>query len=850
MKRFSRTAQALSQQWHHLRQDLWVRDGAILLGLWGITALLDLIWFQLDQGPPAWDQGDHLNRALEHWRLLQGFQPFDASWWRALWELSPGYRAPLVYLVTAPFFWLFGPGYDQAMAVNTLFTGVLIFATYGLGRTLFDRATGLWTALLCPWLPMLVATRLDYLLDYGLTASVLLFFYSLTQWRQPTSQPQSWGWTVGAGIACGLAVLAKFTSAFFLLMPLIWCGVESLMCKRWLRLVQLLCLVGIAILVFGPWFQVNWLTVLTSGTTSNTTWIPAGVNPDNPLSVWSYYLRVLPRMISWPLLWAAMGGLIIALVNIYQGRGQVQALKLGAWIWLWVFMGGAYGLLSLLQNKDPRHIMPYLPVVLLALVRATLVGQRRSRYLRPITAVGLSGLMVLGMFPVIPLPAWAMQRPPDRTAQWPHTEVVSTILAQAPYMKSVLGVIPNTAQLNPMNFDFYGKLADFQVFGREVSLNEAAVDWDAHALDWFVAKSGEQGPDNGTGQAKPRLQEQVANSPDYAIAQTWPLPDESTLFLYHRRQPMLTVATLPDTPETAAPSPLSLSVTVPQSSLAAGETWPVQYDIFGDLAQLETGVLILTWEPLDQAGQPTAGQGWTQDHGVGFGLLNLPSTKLENRALEVRVSERIGLPIPPQTAPGVYSLTAEFLDRETGVVQPLALNSPEVTVTAASADGTAAAIPAFRPDLTSTLRELSLGLAEGELEAIFATVGRINQYDPYQDYLKQTEAAMAFRLINDPENLNWLYPLALAQVLQQNAPAAAETLGRITEITPENPHLWAYLAFVNLYQWRPSPAQKALVRLQAIAPDFPELPYLQAVAALQRGNLWQVWRSLKAAGVL
>jgi hypothetical protein len=47
--------------------------------------------------------------------------------------------------------------------------------------------------------------------------------------------------------------------------------------------------------------------------------------------------------------------------------------------------------------------------------------------------------MVLGMFPVIPLPAWAMQRPPDRTAQWPHTEVVSTILAQAPYMKSVLG---------------------------------------------------------------------------------------------------------------------------------------------------------------------------------------------------------------------------------------------------------------------------------------------------------------------------------------------------------------------------------------------------------------------------
>ena len=545
-----------------------------------------------------------------------------------------------------------------------------------------------------------------------------------------------------------------------------------------------------------------------------------------------------------------MGGLIIALVNLYQGRGQARPLKLGAWIWLWVFMGGAYGLLSLLQNKDPRHIMPYLPVVLLALVRATLMGQRRGKYLRPVTAVGLSSLIILGMLPLIPLPGWAMQRHPARTAQWPHTEVVSTILAQTPYIKSVLGVIPNTAQLNPMNFDFYGKLADFQVFGREVSLNEAAVDWDAHALDWFVAKSGDQGPDNGTGQAKPRLQEQVANSPDYAIAQTWPLPDDSTLFLYHRRQPMLTVAALSDTPETAESSPPRLTVTLPQTSVSAGETWPVQYAISGDLAQLETGMLILTWEPLDQAGPAIEGQGWTQDHGVGFGLLKLPSINSEDRALEVRVSERIGMPIPPQTAPGVYSLTAEFLDRETGGVQPLALTSHEVTVTAAIGGGVTDAIPALRPDLTSTLRDLSLGLAAGELEDIFATVGRINQYDPYQDYLKQTEAAMALRLANDPENLNWLYPLALAQVLQRKAPAAAETLGRITEITPENPHPWAYLAFVNLYQWRPSPAQKALVRLQAIAPDFPELPYLEAVAALQRGNLWQVWRSLKAAGVL
>ncbi|MEB3269333.1 MAG: glycosyltransferase family 39 protein [Leptolyngbya sp.] len=821
-----------------------LRDGLLLAIAWLLILAVDGLWLYLDQAPPAWDQGDHLNRALEHWRLLQGMRPLDPSWWQALWALSPGYRAPLVYLLTTPWLALLGPGFDQAMVVNLALNGVLMAATYGLGRTLFDRATGLWAALLCPLVPMLVATRLDYLLDYGLATAVTLFFYCLTRWRLAASPRAGWGWTVAAGITCGLAVLAKFTSVFFLFVPLAWCLVETLIHKRWLRLGQFLCLVVIAVLVFGPWFQVNWLTVLTTSSQSNATWIPAGVNPDNPFSVWSYYLRVLPWMLSWPLLWAMMGGGAIALWSLWQRGVGAIAPRWGSWLWLGAFMGGAYGLLSLLQNKNPRHIMPYLPVVLLALVRVSLMVKPKGKALRGLT-IGLVGLCwILGMFAPIALPGWIMQRPPQRGAQWPHQALVDTVLAEEPYVQSVLGVIPNIAQLNPMNVDFYGKLANFQVFGREVSIREAAVPWDAQALDWFLTKSGEQGPDNGTGAAKPQLQAQVTTSPDYAIARTWPLPDQSTLSLYHRRQPLLSVRPLPS----GGTTPM-LVVRPAAQSVSPGETLSMAYDISGDFDQLKDALLLLTWQPLRPDGTPMDGSAWVQDHGVGFGLLQRPAQG-STATPWVQVSEKAGMGIPLDVAPGTYGLVAQLLDRATQTLIPLTTTSPALTLTPPQATVDTDAVPALRPDLPSTLRHLAQGLAQGNLDPIFDTVGRINQYDPYQDYLRQTETAMAFRLRQDPNNVDWLYALALAQVLQQKAAAAAETFSALTQITPDNPYPWAYLAFVNLYQWRPYPADKALAALAQIDPALPELPYLQAVTALQQGNLWRVWQILKSADIL
>ncbi|NJL46843.1 MAG: phospholipid carrier-dependent glycosyltransferase [Leptolyngbyaceae cyanobacterium SM2_5_2] len=189
-------------------------DGWILLGLWLAVAIADLFWVLRDQAPPAWDQGEHLTRALNYWRVLQEPAWLDGDWWTTLWRLSPGYRAPLVYLATVPIFNLLGRGFDQAVMVNLLFAGVLMVLLYALGCCLFNRQTGLWAAGLSLVVPAFYSLRLDYLLDLGLIVCVTAAFTSLTYWRGALARYR-WMWALAFGLWAGLAILTKPTAVFF-----------------------------------------------------------------------------------------------------------------------------------------------------------------------------------------------------------------------------------------------------------------------------------------------------------------------------------------------------------------------------------------------------------------------------------------------------------------------------------------------------------------------------------------------------------------------------------------------------------------------------------------------------------
>ncbi len=824
------------------------QDGLILLGLWLGMAIADGLWLLLDQAPPAWDQGEHLTRALHFWQVLQQPEWFNPDWWTTLWRQSPGYRAPLVYLATVPIFNLLGRGFDQAVVVNTLFAGLLMAILYGLGRYLFNRVTGLWAAGLSLLVPMLYALRLDYLLDLGLVTAVTATFASLTAWRgaKPAGR---WGWAIAAGLGAGLSILAKPTAVLFLLVPGGWIALESAMTRpRWQHLVQGGLAVITALAVCGPWIQTNWLTILTNSQSNNASWIAPELVPDSTWSILSYYARMVPRLVTYGLLIFGILGGVVGTLLARAGRKTTLAQDAGAqdssaqdrgplrrqWAWLGSFLLGSYGLLTLLQNKDPRHIAPAVPVLVLVLARGvTLLPGRGGRWLRWGLAGLMAGLMAAAVLPGGPLPPSRLMRTLYPGPAWPHPAVIDTITGQAPYLRATLGVIPNTPQINPLTFDFYGALQDFRVYSRELGFNPDFIPQDARSVAWMLTKTGDQSP---TTEAKVALGTLVEQSPEFTEVQTWPLPDGSTLSLRHQTPPPVEVV--------ASPQPVAATVTLTAVTLpaaaAAGQTIPVTYELLGPWEELRYGLLVLSWQPVgDESGTVS----WIHDHGIGLGQLLTEPDQGPSGAF--RVVERLGMVLPDTLAAGSYTLRAEYLDRRTGEAEPLP--TPAVTL---RIDPAAAPTAAPEPDLVGVLHRLSQGLATGEVDPIFATVGRINQYDPIQDYLAQAEQAMAHRLAQTPDQLPWLYTQVMAQVLQQDDRGAIATLDQLTAIAPDNIYHWLYKGFVHIYAGQPRRAEQALDRAAAIDASRPELQVLQAAAALQQLNLWQTWRHLRQSGLL
>jgi predicted Zn-dependent protease len=198
---------------------------------------------------------------------------------------------------------------------------------------------------------------------------------------------------------------------------------------------------------------------------------------------------------------------------------------------------------------------------------------------------------------------------------------------------------------------------------------------------------------------------------------------------------------------------------------------------------------------------------------------------------------------PAEAVPGNYTLEATYLNRQTGENSPLPV--PPVTL---KIDREANVTAAPEIDLITQLRTLSAALPKGTnaLSPVFEEVARINQYDPIQDYLLQASQALTFRLQQQPENLPWLYALALSQALQQQVEPLIATLKRITSVDARNPYAHAYLAFVYLYQWRSPAAQAALQPAIALNPNLPEIQALSGIAALMQGNFFGAWQTFSA----
>jgi len=896
----------------------------LVLGIiWLLGAISDRLWFALDRSVPAWDQADYLTSTLKYLQALQHPQWFSGEWWTNFWLLSTKIP-PLAYILTVPFLQVFGTGGDRATLVHLLFSAILLASVYSLGAQLFNRQVGLWAAAICVLLPGLYRFRLQFLLDYPLTAAITFAFYCLTMWKasegrrkkeegrrkkeegrrkkeegrrkkeegrrkkeegreikedfphspdlplspspnlplspSPTLplSPSSFFWAIAFGISLGLSILVKHTTVLFLFTPIVWLAVGAVRQKAWGRLGQLTGALLLSVAVFGPWAKTNWLLILTGGKRATLDSAIAEGDPGiNTIDAWIYYGQHLPEHISWPLLLIPLVGLIL-----YWRRRQDSSsiFYLNSCRWLAVFWGGAYLINSLNINKDDRYVIPYLPVLSIFLAYClTLWPSRWGRQIR----WGTIGLAILAMlFHILPLGGAlgnslvqiispGNSNYPYLGKEWPHGEVIAEIIDREPYLQSTLGVLPSTPEINQHNLNFYGALANFQVYGRQVATNLKQVPQDVRSLSWFVTKSGPQGSiRERIKKAQNAAVTAIEKGDKFQLEKTWVLPDYTNLNLYRKRVQPVEIQPLNE-----GRSQVQLDRVTVAAKAVPGVALPVTYTWSGPWQQLQSGLVLVTWQN-QQSGNIPPGQTFRilHDRAIAQATLHPGMLEADKFAVGFRVVDRTAMLPPANIAPGIYNLQATYLNRKTGETYPINVPTVSVKIEAEPLDMRSQAEPGNenntdKPelDLVTQLRAMAVNLPKGlpGLEPVFEQIGRINQYDPIQDYTVQAEQALEYRLKQEPNNLELAYALAFSRVLQQNVKSAIAALEKVTQLDSQNPYAYAYLAFVQLYGWHPKAAQTALKPALALNSNLPEIRILNGVAALMQGNLIQAWQDLQ-----
>jgi 4-amino-4-deoxy-L-arabinose transferase-like glycosyltransferase len=861
----------------------------VLLALWLGCLLADGLWVSQHHLPPAWDQGDHLSRALGFWQVLQQPAPWSGEWWVSLWNQSPSYRGPLTYLVTAPVFSLLGPGFGAAILSNSLFNGLLLASVYGLGRLAHSRAAGLWAALVLACAPALLNQRSDYLIDFSLTA-VLTACWWLLSVAVLTQPMRRWLWAGACGLGLGFVVLTRPTGVVLLWLPLValgWTALAALLApprlasgrrspRRWGPLGRCALALAAAAAIGGPWFSQNWLTILSTVNKARQ-WGVAyqeGMGATS-LAGWLYYPQLLPTMLGQTLVALVAGGALVALVLAWRRGWRPGPWPRGAqrqaWLWWLSFPLGGLLVCVLMTSKDFRFVLPLLPQLGLALgvVTAQTAAQARP-WIRPwqgvLVVVALSGLLS-NHFALGPNLTGFAPHPPRGERGWPVEAIVATIRSQSPHQLSTLAVLPDHEFLNAFNLDAEGRRQQFKVAARQTLAPLDQLQDDLAGFDWFLLKGGHQGVMSDERQAK--LSELVSHSAAFEPAGQWPLPDGSRADLYRRRQLGLEVKPIDWTagqtpslvaslqapaperlePRAPAPSPEAPSANALQretgdglapQAFRAGEPLGLTLELQGPSQQLASGLLLMEWRPRAASPPGTIGTdaaspgatSWRGDHAIGQGMVRAqpPGGQPRGRPSPggLRIQEHLALQLPTQLAPGTYQLQAQLLTPK-GQVLPLRVSAPSIQVAADINKPTEA--PPLAANRITVLRQLGQQLRAGQLDPLFARVGQLNQTDPDQVYLRDGAAISAARLRQDPRNLDDLYALALAQALQRQADAAAASLARILPLDPSNPHALLGLAVVDLYRFKPGAARPLLERAAQLDPNNETLRTLRIVAS-------------------
>lgn len=389
----------------------------LLSAIFVTLAASTVAWTLADRTPPSWDPSHHLCAAYDYYRPLGHF---DLRGFAREFFQTKHYYAPLVHLITAGFFLIFGASKLSGIAINLLSLAVLLGTVSWIARRLYcndgdERGTsvnacglviGALAGLLTASYHFNAWLLHDAFLDYPLIAHIALTFALLLK----ADRFESRGDAIRFAIAAGLGFWAKQTFGFFFILPGAYVAARVLISRDRRAIVNLLLagliIVGIAALWYGPHLQDAIAIYRINQQGAIDEHEPAVFSRD---SLTFYWHSLISAQMQMPL------GILFGLGLLYS---LVRARRESLMLYLWLLSGIL--IFTLVANKDVRYTVPVLPAAALLSVcwlREFFRTGKRDDAAQSSSAKRRRPLLIVRTVLIIAIAGWALVS--FFNAQWP-----------------------------------------------------------------------------------------------------------------------------------------------------------------------------------------------------------------------------------------------------------------------------------------------------------------------------------------------------------------------------------------------------------------------------------------------
>ncbi len=515
----------------------------------------NIIWFWKDAAPPMWDQSHYLLSSQHLFHTLQdeGFLSFLSAYTTIL-----GNKAPLITVLPLPFYLVFGDSYRVGLCINLVFVVIGSIYLYRVGETVSGRGCGLMSVFMLNTFPLLMGMSREFLVEYGLTVSVIAWIYYLLRLDEWNRRRDAYA----LGIILGLGMLMKFSFFVYVAAPTIFIAAHRIYDRRslredWKRHCAAIAIIGT--MIAGPWYFRNMSGIVHFIHFAGYSDLAKNWSMGDVFSIGTilkYWTHLINYGISFYYFLLLLLAVLLDCVRLARHDNQPVLRKeereniyiLLSWVAVPLLI------LTFAVNKDYRYVAPLLPAlaILMSMSLARLFSRKEGfPILLLLVVFPLFNYLFIsfspkhlsfGLSPFILLGDTLAYAHPPRKELWPNLELIkyidgdsasrgvrnplTTLLFNHPYMNWITssyytGSVRSRARFETI--DFYTNETMDQILDR-ITKN----------TDYLVTKSEKLGPDFSN--TKNVVIQAVLDKGGLPFGQirALPLPDGTSLRIYRR----------------------------------------------------------------------------------------------------------------------------------------------------------------------------------------------------------------------------------------------------------------------------------------------------------------------------